>query len=110
MSQEPRDTIEAMAEAIHAVEYGRFNPAAGEDHNKHTWPRLGERTKDIWREYAREAFAAVPADLTGDVKCFLDEPHREHSMTGWIDGLKVGFGCEGRGSVGAGSEVRTEQP
>lgn len=51
--------VERVAEAIHAVEYGRFNPDADEDYNRWTWRGINEPQKVTWRLYAAAAIAAM---------------------------------------------------
>lgn len=75
------ELTERMAKAIHAAEYGRWNPDAVPDHNKWTWDgyETTETERDIFRTYARAAFdglttvAAVSGDLPTENDTATDE-------------------------------------
>lgn len=58
------ELVERVAEAIHATEYGRHNPAAVPDHNQWTWHGFSttEPIRDVFRVYARAAILAVLGD------------------------------------------------
>ncbi len=52
-------TVEKVAAAMHAVEYGTYSPDATEAHNRWTWQGSTDDLREPWRMYARAALAAL---------------------------------------------------
>jgi hypothetical protein len=53
------ELIGVVAEAMHAVEYGGYNPDATNDANRPTWPFELDSVRVTWRLYAAAALDAL---------------------------------------------------